>query len=101
MYGRITRFDVIPGKEAELEHGYREQIKLLRGQKGFKDAILMIDAANGNVVSLTLWETQADMDETGKPGGFVEKVLPLISPYQKTKPVFTTFKVRAQATRDA
>lgn len=101
MYGRITRFDVIPGKEAELERGYREQIKHLRGQKGFKDAILLMDEASGNVVSLTLWETKADMDETGKPGGFVEKVLPLISPYQKTEPVFTMFKVCAQATRDA
>ncbi|MCX7355092.1 MAG: antibiotic biosynthesis monooxygenase [Alphaproteobacteria bacterium] len=97
MYGRITRFEVIRGKEEELANGYREQIKRLKGQKGFKDAILLVDDASGSVVSLTLWETKEEMDATLVPGGFVEQVLPLISPYQQTKPVFTTFKVQARA----
>jgi hypothetical protein len=97
MFGRITRFDVIRGKEKDLAAGYKEQIKRLRGQKGFKDAILLVDDASGHVVSLTLWETKEEMDATLVPGGFVEQVLPLISPFQKTKPVFTTFEVMARA----
>lgn len=97
MYGRITRFEVVRGKEKELANGYREQIKRLKGHPGFRDATLMLDEASGQVVSLTQWATQEAMDETLAPGGLVEQVLPFISPYQKTKPVFTMFKIVARA----
>jgi hypothetical protein len=99
MYARITRFEVVDGKKQELADGYRESMTFLKTQKGFQEAILMVDPMSGSVVSVTLWDTKEDMEVTEAPGGFIDKALPLISPYQKTKPIFSHFQVRVRETR--
>lgn len=91
MYARVGRFEVVEGKEKELANGYKTALDILRTQKGYRDAILMIDP-DGHALSVTLWDSQ---DNIGTPAAaaVVNKMLPLVSPFQKTKPEFTTCRV--------
>ena len=99
MYARITQFEVVDGKKQELADGYRKSMTFLRTQKGFQEAILMMDPMSGNVVSVTLWDSKEDIEATEAPGGFLDKALPLVSPYQKTKPKFLHYQVKVHETR--
>jgi len=95
MFSRITRFQVADGKEKELVNGYNATLEHVKAQKGFLEAILMIDA-DGNAVSVTFWDTKENLDASGKttPGSVIEKILPMVRPYQKAPPVSTPFSVK-------
>lgn len=92
MYARIGRFEVVEGKEKELADGYKTAVDILRTQKGYRDAILLIDPKTGHALSVTLWDSLDNLD-TPAAAAVVNKMLPLVSPFQKTKPEFTTCKV--------
>jgi len=91
MYARIGRFEVVKGKEKELAAGYKKSLDILRTQKGYRDAILMIDP-DGHALSVTLWDSRDNL-ETPTAAETVNKMLPLVSPFQKTKPEFTICEV--------
>jgi len=95
MFARITRFDVVDGKENELVNAYNATLEHVKAQKGFQEAILMIDAS-GQAVSVTFWDTKENRDASGKttPGSVIEKILPMVRPYQKAPPVSTPFAVK-------
>lgn len=95
MFARITRFDVADGKEKELVQGYNATLEHVKAQKGFQEAILMIDA-DGKAVSVTFWDNKENLEASGRttPGSVIEKILPMVRPYQKAPPVSTHFAVK-------
>ena len=69
MYGRVTRFELPPDKiEERIQYSHRRG-PVLRAFAGFRHAYLLVDRENGQGLTLTLWDSEADMrdsDETAK-----------------------------------
>jgi heme-degrading monooxygenase HmoA len=93
MYARIAQFKAVTGKKAELVKGYRDSMALLSSQKGFKQAVLMVDPDGDNVISVTLWESKEDLKNTEKPGAYMDHALPYISAFQQARPNFQHYEV--------
>jgi hypothetical protein len=96
MHARVTRFEIDDGKEKELTAGYRGAIDILKTQRGFQEAILMIDSETRQAVSVTLWDTKENLAATGKtgPGSIIDKMLSLVRPFQKAAPTYSSFEVK-------
>ncbi|MHB1217241.1 MAG: antibiotic biosynthesis monooxygenase family protein [Alphaproteobacteria bacterium] len=96
MFARINRFEVADGKSAELQAAYKKTIDIVKQEKGFQEAILMIEPETGQVVSVTLWDTKENMERTGRPGAgtLLEKILPIVRPFQKAPPVHKHYDVK-------
>jgi len=65
MFGRVS---TIEGSLGRLERGirfYREQVvTTYRELAGFKGAYLFVNRKTGNVLSITLWETEQTLEAT-------------------------------------
>lgn len=96
MYARITRFEVIDGKEAELAAGYGKAIDIVKTQDGFQEALLMVDPATKQATSVTLWDTKENLEKTGRsgPGTTLDKIMPLVRPFQKAAPAHAHYEVK-------
>jgi heme-degrading monooxygenase HmoA len=93
MHARIAQFDIVDGKVDDLAAAYASTMPLLRQAKGFRETILMIDRAAQKAVSVSLWDSEADIRATEKPGSFLEKALPIVAKFQKARPQFTIAEV--------
>lgn len=96
MFARINRFEVADGKSEELQAAYEKTIDIVRKEEGFQEAILMIEPETGQAVSVTLWNTRESMERTGRPGAgtLLEKILPIVRPFQKAPPVHKHYDVK-------
>ena len=74
MYARVVTDQVQPGKMGEAIRMYREIVAAPVEQKGFKGAFLLTDPNTGKEISVTLWETEADMLATEASGWWQEQV---------------------------
>ena len=64
MYARMLNLEVQPGKLEEVLAVIRSDVgPVLTRQRGFKDWLLLTDANRNKLVSITLWETMADLTE--------------------------------------
>ena len=62
MKARVVSVQIRPGKTDEAIALYRDSVvPAARKQKGFKGAFLLNNSDTGKALSLTLWETEADM----------------------------------------
>ena len=100
MFARINRFEVADGKEKELVEAYRKAIDVVSKENGFQEAVLMIDP-EGNAVSVAFWDNKEDLERTAKPGpgGVLEKILPIVRPFQKAPPVHKHYAVKFRVTK--
>lgn len=61
MYARVVSATIHPGRLDETIQLWRESVlPSVRQLKGFKGVRLLVDRENNNVVSMGLWETEAD-----------------------------------------
>ncbi len=75
MYARVITVHTQPGKIAEATAVYRDSIlPAARQQKGFHNGFLLTDAVTGKGVSVTLWDTEADM-KAGEASGYLQQQL--------------------------
>ena len=73
MHCRAVTVQVQPGKTQEAIDLYQNSvIPAAKQEKGFGGAYLMTDASSGKALSITVWETQADM-EAGEAGGYYQE----------------------------
>jgi hypothetical protein len=100
MHVRMNRFEIVDGKQDELADGYRRSMEIMKTQKGFQEAVLLVDPATGQAVSLTFWDTQENMEASGdrRPGGAIDRIAPLVRPFQKAPPVRAQFEVKLRVT---
>jgi heme-degrading monooxygenase HmoA len=67
MFARVS---TIQGKPQQVEDGirqYREQVMpAVKKMAGFKGAYFLVDRKSGKEVSITLWDTEKDMQASTK-----------------------------------
>jgi heme-degrading monooxygenase HmoA len=75
MHARVTHFQILPGKVEETTSLYRGSvIPAAQGEKGFEGVLLLVDRNTDKGISITLWETEADMTK-GEASGFYQEQL--------------------------
>jgi heme-degrading monooxygenase HmoA len=69
MHARLTRFRGKPEGLPDANPQTQEQFRaVLRKQSGYKGGYTLADRATGEVVTLTLWETEADLNASAAVG---------------------------------
>jgi len=67
MFARVS---TVQGKPQQVEDGirqYREQvIPAVKKMAGFKGAHFLVDRKSGKELSITLWDTEKDLQESSK-----------------------------------
>jgi heme-degrading monooxygenase HmoA len=73
MHARVTTVDLVPGKEDEIVDIWRKDIvPLVKAQAGFKAAYVFGDTETHRGMSVTLWESEADMKASEESGAVQE-----------------------------
>ena len=76
MNARVVTFQLHPGKTEEAVRIYRDSIiPAAKQQSGFKGARLLTDSNTGKGISISLWETEADL-KAGETSGTIRSKLP-------------------------
>ena len=73
MYVRAATVQVTSGKMQEAIDIYNNSVSDLKAQKGYQGAYLMTDAASGKVLSISIWESEADMLAGESIGGYYQQ----------------------------
>ena len=83
MYARVTYDPITPGKMASVIKIERDSIlPAAKTEKGFKGLYFLTNSKTGKAITISLWETEADMKAAEKSGYYAEqiaKLLPLVS----------------------
>ena len=75
MYARVTLVQILPGKIDEAIGVYRESVvPAAKQQKGHKGHYLLTDRKNSKGISISLWETEADMTADETSGHYKQQV---------------------------
>jgi heme-degrading monooxygenase HmoA len=65
MYARAVRVQVSPDKVDEVIRLWRDSVlPSVQQQKGFKNVRLLVERQTGKIMSVGLWETEADFGAT-------------------------------------
>lgn len=97
MYTRATIVQVRPDKIDEAIVIYRDSvIPAAKQQAGFRDAILLTNRTTGKSISLTVWNTQADM-QTGEASGYYQEQIAKFKDILTAAPVREEYEIAAQA----
>ncbi len=73
MHCRAVSVQIQAGKTQEAIDLYQNSVvPAAKAQKGFGGAYLMTDPKSGKALSITVWESQADM-EAGEAGGYYQE----------------------------
>ena len=74
MYARVMTALIKPGYMEKMLHIYQSIITTAEKQKGFKDIILLTNTKTNKVMSISVWETEADMKAGENSGYLREKI---------------------------
>jgi heme-degrading monooxygenase HmoA len=75
MYARVTTLEAQPGKAEEIIRIYRDTVvPAAKELQGFKGAWLLTDLNGNRGISITLWETDADLKASETSGFYQEQV---------------------------
>lgn len=73
MYARVMTVQVQPGKSDEMIGMFRDSVvPAAKQQKGFKSGLLLTDRGTGKAISISLWDTEADM-KTSEASGYIQE----------------------------
>jgi heme-degrading monooxygenase HmoA len=64
MFARIARYEVAPDRTGDAIEAFREAVQQLEGMNGLKGGYVLADWEDGVIMSMTLWENRAAMDES-------------------------------------
>jgi len=98
MYVRMTLFSVKDGSMPELRELYNKQVIPTHKQhKGIRFVHLLECIEDPNEgISVTAWDTKADLDAYEKSGDY-EKLLALFQNLYRTKPSLKSYEVTASS----
>lgn len=96
MHARVTTVSVHPDKVAETTRVYNESVlPAIKAANGNRGVFLLIDAATGKGMSITLWNSAADGQAYDTSGTYREQVAK-VSPFFSAPPSLATYEVMAQ-----
>jgi heme-degrading monooxygenase HmoA len=97
MYARATTSQILPDKVDEAIAIYRDSVTpAAKQQKGFKGIWMLTDRKTGKGISITLWETEADMT-AGESSGFYQQQVAKFKDVFGAPPVREQYEVTVQA----
>ena len=74
MHARVATVQVQPGKTQEAIDIYKNSVvPAAKEQKGFQGAYLMTDASSGKAISITVWDSEADMMAGESSSGYYQE----------------------------
>ena len=74
MHARVSTRQIQSGQMDEAIRILRDQtVPTVRGQRGFKEGLVLADRNTGKLITISLWETEADL-RANDPPGYVEAV---------------------------
>ena len=73
MYAGFNQREIPPERMDEVVHTYLNSAVPLRRQQGSIGAILLTDRNTGNVLNITLWKSESQMD-ADVPSGDVDSI---------------------------
>jgi len=96
MYARVITTQVKPGAMEEATGIYESSIvPAMKKQPGFKGARLLVNADTNAAVSITFWETEADM-LAGEASSYLQTELAKLGPHFAAPPANAHYEVRVQ-----
>ncbi len=96
MHARVVTVQAQAGKLDEIIQIYRDSIvPASRQQAGFKGARLFTDRTTNKGISITLWETEADLT-AGEASGYYQEQIAKLSPMLSSSPVREAYEVSVQ-----
>jgi len=97
MHTRIMTVQVQPGKMDELIGTYRDSIvPAAKEQKGFRGGFLLTDPSTNKIISISLWETEADMT-AGEASGYLKEQTAKVVPTFAGPAIKEHYEVSVQA----
>ena len=74
MHARVVNVQIKPDKWDDTQSLYWSLEALWNQQNGFRGAYLLGDRSSGKGISVTLWDTQADIEATESSGWYQEQL---------------------------
>lgn len=96
MHARVTTLEIQLGKAGEVIHIFRDMVvPAAKEVKGFQGAWLLTDPAANKIISVTLWETEADL-AAGETSGFYREQVGKVAGLVAAPPVREAYEVSVQ-----
>jgi heme-degrading monooxygenase HmoA len=93
VYARVVSAQVAPDRMDELERVLREVVvPTAEAQRGFQEAMVLLDSATGKGMMITLWATAADL-AAGEASGYLVRQLATVAPLLRGAAVRETYEV--------
>ncbi len=93
MYARIVTVQAKPGTMSEAVAVYESSIlPAMQALAGFKGTTLLVNTARDTAISISLWETEADM-LAGEASGYLQEVLAGLAQFFAGQPSNAHYKV--------
>ena len=96
MHARVVLTQLQPGKTDESIRIYRDSVvPAAKKQKGFKGGLLLTDRNTGKGISVSLWDTEADM-KASETSGYYQQQIGKFAGILAGPPVRETYEVSVQ-----
>ena len=93
MHARVSIAQSQPGKADEVIRIHRDSVvPAAKQQKGFKGLYLLTDRKTGKGITISLWETEADMT-AGEASGFYQQQVAKFKDILSAPPVREAYEV--------
>ncbi len=93
MYARVLTVQLQPGKKEEAIQIYRDStVPSAKQLPGFKNALFLTDDTTGKGISITLWETEAEL-KSSETSGWLEEQSAKFAPLFTAQPVREVYEV--------
>jgi heme-degrading monooxygenase HmoA len=97
MIARVTTVQVIPDKVAEAANIFNNSVlPAAKAQPGFRTGYLLTDAASGKGMSVTVWDSLADL-QANEANGFYQEQVAKFAPMLTAPPTREIYEVGASA----
>jgi len=97
MYARVLFTQIRPEQTDEVIQLYRESVvPEQRKQHGFKSVMLLSDRTTGKGISITFWETEADLEASDEASQYYQEQIAKFATYLTARPVREAYEVTIQ-----
>jgi heme-degrading monooxygenase HmoA len=94
MYARVITVQYQPGKLDEGEHLYRESVvPEARRLRGFQGIMALVDRSSGKAISISLWQTEADLQASAPNSANAQAQLGKFTSLWASAPTIETYEV--------
>jgi heme-degrading monooxygenase HmoA len=98
MYARVATGQIVTGKTDEATRILRDSIlPITRQQKGFRGVYVLADRNTGKIISITLWDAEADVPELAPVSYLPESTRQKFAPLWAAPPSYARYEVTVQA----